>query len=294
MVYHYTTIETFYNMLVTYKSSEDKEYLEFWASNALNQNDSTELSLGVDDLLPIIRDIEKNSDLTDLRKLSEYNDFDWTPYLIGQMPRNIDESFRTLKYAPFTVSFSKEMDMLLMWAMYANNGNGICMSFDETKLKCSQSDLWPVADSVFYEKNPKLYFEIVKELYKMYYKEIENIYTRQGTHHVKQKHLVGMLAAISPFIKDKAFEKEAEYRIVFYKVSDESPIVYTRLTSRLNVINYVKVKIPLDALQNIIVGPCADYNGTRALLVDNMKSCGIVRDYDKGFIQKSKVPYRWY
>ena len=294
MVYHYTTIETFYNMLATYQSSDDKDHLEFWASSALNQNDSTELSLGVNDILPIIHDIEKNSETTEFRKLSKNKVFDWIPYLTGQTPVDIDKSYRTLRLAPFTVSFSKRKDLLLMWTMYANNGNGICLAFDENKLICPQSGLHPMADNVFYEKDPQLYYGIIKTLHEMYLKEIQEMNLLQGIHHSKQKALIGMISAISPFFKHNSFKEEEEYRIAYYKVSDNNPNIFTRLTNRLNEINYVKVKIPLEALQYIIIGPCADFNRTKSLLVENMKANDIVRDYDGNFIHTSKVPYRLY
>jgi hypothetical protein len=294
MVYHYTTIETFYNMLATFHSSDDKEHLEFWASCSLNQNDPTELSLGVDEILPVIRDVEKNIETTDFRKLSNYKAFNWIPFLIGQTPVDIDKSYRTPRLAPFTVSFSKRKDLLLMWTMYANNGNGICLAFDENRLICPQSGLHPMADNVFYEKDPQLYYGIIKMLHEMYLKEIQKMNLLQGIHYSKQKALIGMISAISPFIKHKSFKEEAEYRIAYYKVSDNNPNVYTRLTSRLNVINYVKVKIPLEALQYIIIGPCANYRRVRKLLIEYMKSCNIERDYAKQFIRKSKVPFRLY
>jgi hypothetical protein len=63
MVYHYTTIETFYNMLATYKSSEDKNHLEFWASSIFNQNDKEELSLTAADIMPVVKDIPVLTDL---------------------------------------------------------------------------------------------------------------------------------------------------------------------------------------------------------------------------------------
>ena len=294
MVYHYTTIETFYNMLATFQSSDDKEHLEFWASSSLNQNDPTELSLGVDEILPVIRDIEKNIETTDFRKLSNYKEFDWIPYLTGQTPVDIDKSYRTLRLAPFTVSFSKQKDLLLMWTMYANNGNGICLAFDENRLICPQSGLYPMADNVFYEKDSRLYYGIIKKLHEMYLKEIQEMNLLQGIHHSKQKALIGVISVISPFFKHNSFSDEAEYRVAYYKVSDNAPNVYTRLTSRLNTINYVKVKIPLDALQYIIIGPCVNYRRVRKLLVEYMKSCNIRRDYAKQFIRKSKVPFRLY
>ena len=297
MVYHYTTLESFYNMLSAYKAAEDKDYLLFWASNALNQNDSKELSLRTDDIISVIKRIENelNDNSTYLKKLSIIKELAFVESLSGQEIKNtLDESFRTIKNAPYTVSFSRNRDQMVMWAMYANNGNGICLAFDENKLKCQQPSSYSVSDDVIYDSNPIYYYDVIRAFYEMYHNEVNDEYILQGFYARKIKYLAAMLWTISPFIKDKAFRDEAEYRIAYLPISNDNQQVFTRLTNRMNVINYIKVKVPLAALKYIVIGPCANYRKAKTLLVENMKSCNIEKDYSNGFIRKSKVPYRIY
>ena len=298
MVYHYTTIETFYNMLATYKGSDSKEYLEFWASSIFNQNDKEELSITAEDIMPVVKEIEnsiKMKGFTDLRKLSTVDEQWWIPTLTGQMVKeNIKEFFQNKYNIPYTISFSQHEDKLLMWSMYANDGNGICLAFDEKQLVNRNAYKFAIPDIVTYKKAPKYYKDIIKEFYKMYLKELGEEYIINIIYQLKRKYWECMLMGILPFIKNNAFEDEAEYRVVYYGAGDKNPPVYSRLTSRLNVINYIKVKIPLDALQYIIIGPCANFEQAKKLLVDNMRSCNIVREYEEDFIRGSRIPYRLY
>lgn len=294
MVYHYTTLETFYNILASYKESEDKEYLTFWASNALNQNDLSELSLRVKDIIAVVQDIEKDMSLT-IKKMSTVINEDWIPSLTGyKIKESFDDMLRNAKYSPYTVSFSKKEDSLLMWSMYGNNGTGVCLAFDPQKLIWPQSQLQYIADTVIYDKEPIYYRNVIEQYYDIYRKEVEYDNLLQSIYVKKQEFFVSMLWHIAPFIKNKAFKDEAEYRIAYYATNDGVTPIYTRLTNRLNVINFIKVNIPLESLKHIIIGPCADYRRVKKLLVENMKSCHIDRNYNKGFISKSQVPYRIY
>lgn len=294
MVCHYTTLETFYNMLATYKGSADKDYLTFWASNALNQNDISELSLRVKDIIAVVQDLEKDMSLT-IKKMSTVIDEDWIPSLTGyKLKESFDDMLRNPKYSPYTVSFSKKEDSLLMWSMYGNNGTGVCLAFDPKKLVWPESQLQYIADSVIYDKNPIYYRNIIEQYFEMYREEVEHNNLLQSIYVKKQKFLVSMLWHIAPFIKKKAFEDESEYRIAYYATNDGLTPVYTRLTNRLNVINFIKVKIPLEALNHIIIGPCANYRQVKKLLTENLRTCEIIRDSNNKFIRKSKIPYRVY
>lgn len=285
-------------MLATYKGSDSKEYLEFWASSIFNQNDKEELSITAEDIMPVVKEIEnsiKMKGFTDLRKLSTVDEQWWIPTLTGQMVKeNIKEFFQNKYNIPYTISFSQHEDKLLMWSMYANDGNGICLAFDEKQLVNRNAYKFAIPDIVTYKKAPKYYKDIIKEFYKMYLKELGEEYIINIIYQLKRKYWECMLMGILPFIKNNAFEDEAEYRVVYYGAGDKNPPVYSRLTSRLNVINYIKVKIPLDALQYIIIGPCANFEQAKKLLVDNMRSCNIVREYEEDFIRGSRIPYRLY
>lgn len=297
MVYHYTTIETFYNMLAAYRESEDKDNLVFWASNALNQNDSEELFLRADDIIALIRDLEEKGDFSNMpsyKKISTVQDQWWVPYLTMQDIKDDLNVCNTLKYSPYTISFSHQRDTLLMWTMYANNGNGICLAFEEEKIVNEQPSVYAIADDVIYDKDPKCHTNVIEKYLILYHKEIEQETIINDIYNKKRLFLITMLWGISPFMKNEAFKEEKEFRIAFFRDPLNSPKVYKRLTGRLNEIRYIKVKIPLASLNHIIVGPCADYSRISSLIVENMKSCEISRDYDKGFIQPSRVPYRLY
>ena len=292
MVYHYTTIESFYSMLANYKASEDKDNFIFWASNVLNQNDPKEMSLRYKDIIDVVRKIEDTKPyLHGLKRLSTIKDNDW---LFGYSSENIEKKINIfctdINYSPFTISFSHQLDKLLMWSMYASNGTGLCLAFDEKLIQNDQPDLILISENVSYGNNPDHYIDVVSKLYEMYLNA--PFYIDDPTSQ-KSYFLTMMLSGIAPFIKNKAYEDEHEYRLAYYKTSNDKPKVYTRLTNRLNVVNYVEIRIPMAALKHIVIGPCANYPKVKKLLVENMKSCYIERIY-KSFVSKSEVPYRIY
>ena len=297
MVYHYTTIDTFYNMLASYKEAENYN-LEFWASSILNQNDKEELSLNVGEIMPVLQRYEQSKEgesLTNLQKLTTVEEQWWVPMLTGHSVRgHLNKFFEDKENVPFTISFSKQQDTLLMWTMYANNGNGICLAFDEEEIVKGNAYRYSIADRVFYNKDPRHYEVLINKLYNMYKEEIKDETIINTIYQIKLRYWACMLMGISPFIKNAKFKDEEEFRVVYYKKSYDNPKVYSRLTSRQNIVDYIKVKIPIQALKYIIIGPCANYRRVKKLLVENMKSCNIERDYDKRFIRKSKVPYRIY
>lgn len=293
MIYHYTTVEAFYNILATYKSLEDKDYLIFWASSILNQNDKKELSMSAEKLMPVVKEIERDVKITisNLRKLSTIDEQNWIPTLIGHEVRDSIKGFYHDEInIPYTISFGQYEDKLLMWSMYANNGNGLCLAFDEEILKTTNYHKFVIPDKVVYENDPKKCKEIIRLFYDSYLEEIKNENIIDSIYKLKCSYWERILMGVSPFMKNKAFKDEAEFRFAYF-ITRETP-VYTRLTSHANVINYIKVKIPLEALKHIVIGPCANYKKTKTLLVENMKTCKIEKDYNRSFIRKSQVPYR--
>ena len=95
-------------------------------------------------------------------------------------------------------------------------------------------------------------------------------------------------------MKDKSYEDEAEWRIVFYVEPQSGSLVKSRITNSLNILRYIEVTIPVSALQYIIVGPCADFEKVKALIEQELHDSGISVYTTKGFIKKSQVPYRIY
>lgn len=297
MVYHYTTIETLYNILASYKEAEDKEYFTFWASNALEQNDTEELSFSFKDLYEVLLQVEKNKkengeDLSH-KKLSEA--IEWGKFENknpNEIKDEIDKLVKDREQTPYTLSFSRQKDKLLMWSIYANGGNGICLAFNENKLTKIQAKMTCCIDNVKYNIKKNDLTNLVNQVYDAYLKSFEgddiislNKVFDEGTTYLRM-----MLGLISPFIKNKAFGDEKEWRIAFYKNKETN--IFTRLTGNQNIVHYVKVGLPISALSKIIVGPCANYNNVVDLLQNEASSCGIAKMAKPEFYLKSNVPFR--
>ena len=221
MVYHYTTIDTLYSLLASHKASENKDYFTFWASSALDQNDAEELSLTIDDLYDVVLEVEKEREekvkMLPTVKLSE--SLYWRP--IGEPFYDVKEEladfFKESPNTPFTLSFSRNEDSLLMWSMYANKGNGICLVFDQDKLSSFQTDFFDTSNRVVYGKDKTNYIEIVRLIYDDYLKQFEQDTTFSRDKIFKEGFFTykTLLRLISPFVKNKAFEQEQEWRIIF-------------------------------------------------------------------------------
>ena len=145
---------------------------------------------------------------------------------------------------------------------------------------------------VRYDQNNDYLPNIVSLLYDAYLKSFEgddiislNKVFDEGTTYLRM-----MLGLISPFIKNKAFEDEKEWRIAFYKNKETN--IFTRLTGNQNIVHYVKVGLPISALSKIIVGPCVNYNNVVDLLQNEASSCGIAKMAKPEFYLKSNVPFR--
>ena len=297
MVYHYTTIETLYNILASYKEAEDKEYFTFWASNALDQNDSEELKFDYNELLDAILRVEKEKQKNGVslspKRLSQV--VDWG-FIKGKTPNEVKNVINLLvqdrAHAPYTLSFSRQEDKLLMWSIYANRGNGICLGFNEKRLKSIYTGMMCISGNVRYDQKKDNLTNIVGLLYDAYLNSFEeddkfilNKVYEEGTTYLRM-----MLGLISPFIKNYAFKDEKEWRLVLYQNKEAN--IFTRLTGNQNVIHYVKVGLPISALSKIIVGPCANYDKTIELLMKEASDCGLDKMTKQEFYIKSKVPYR--
>lgn len=294
MVHHYTTIETLYSLLTDYKSSTDKEYLTFWASSILEQNDTEEMFLNMDDIKMIFEDYEKDNKVHEIKKLSLVDNHG---LFIGMNPNEIKDhivsKIRSITEAPFTISFSHNEDKLLMWSMYAKNGTGICLSFDEQQLICGNDNIYTICDSVVYEKKRENYENVIRKIYDEYFFQPKDIIVINNIEYQKINVVEGTLLAIAPFIKNKSFIEESEWRMAFYtNTTDNPPKIYKRITSNLNVVHYIKIKIPVSALKYVTIGPCANYTRVKNLVNQVIKECEIKNIIKTDDIKKSNVPYR--
>ena len=294
MVYHYTSIESFFSLLANFKSSTDKQYFTFWASNILEQKDTEEMSLNLDDIIEILEDYEKGNNVNIFKRLSLVEQH---ALFAGMEPNeikgHITSNIRSLTEAPFTISFSHNEDMLLMWAMYAKNGTGICLSFDEKQLKCGNDNVYTICDSVVYEKKREYYEDVIRKIYDNYYQSSKSIIAINNFEHQKIDTIGSTLLSIAPFIKNNSFKEEAEWRMAFYtNTTDTPPEICTRITGNLNIIHYIKVKLPISALKHITIGPCANDAKVMKMVIEEIKESGIEHIIKPEDISKSSIPYR--
>lgn len=118
ILHHYTTMNTFYNMIehsLCYEDGDPK-YITMWATHYAHQNDPMECHLFFEGL--------KNSTFNYTKK----NKIE----IADEKKQLIQLSWYGLNI--FTISFSKQEDDLTMWRGYGQNGDGISLGFDFSKL----------------------------------------------------------------------------------------------------------------------------------------------------------------
>ena len=253
ILYHYTTMSTFYNMIEHSLQYEDGDihpkYITMWATHYAHQNDPTECQLFFKGL--------ENSILNYART----NKIDIT----SSDKKLIQQPWYGLNL--FTISFSKQEDDLTMWRGYGQNGNGISLGFDFSKLPsslplygadCKERKYRCESDPAYLrieDLNKCNYIdpnkiEIAEDAYK---RAIENIFGQDKTWtDVKQAMLINKYASIYKHYK---YEAEGEWRIV-----KNSTISKYRLGENRSLIPYIEVNVPIDCLSKIIVGPCQNYD----------------------------------
>ena len=147
--------------------------------------------------------------------------------------------------------------------------------------------------SVIYNNDKERYKDVIKKLYKEYLKRNTSHIPIVNCLYIEMRSaLRAMLGGISPFIKNNAFKNEKEWRIANYIFDDDSAKIYKRITHKLNFINYIRTDIPLSALKFVVIGPCADYEKVRNLLMKVSTDYGIKKMGEEKFYKKSQVPYR--
>lgn len=194
MVYHYTTIGTLFSQLSALKTFDNEDYLTFWASNILHQNDLKEFSLKPNDLLEILQEIENESEMQ--KKIDYLKKLSHLPkecILFGKSFEEVVQDIVSHANAEnlYTLSFSRIEDKLLMWSMYAHNGTGICLAFDESKLSFSQNGLLFLPNKVYYDNDEQSYKSVFRDAYNFYLDKVEDTYLYNDIYREKVYILVG-------------------------------------------------------------------------------------------------------
>lgn len=233
--YHYTSIETLYNMLD--KSIEmDKEtrekYLKLRATNIEYLNDTTERKLFTDALY---------------NKLLQYGQDKNSPITTAQR-----EQFNLLCTSEiYVISFSELQDDLNMWRGYAGNGVGANIGFNFSNIQ----PFYPTENGYF--KMERAY-KLVKCKYYLpeecdiEFSLVENIYNflKYGGKTFDNVRLMQDIMNFAVIHKHKAYSPEKEWRLY------STPTTMPQFTFSNGIVRpYIDFKIPVDAITSITFGP---------------------------------------
>lgn len=288
LLYHYTPLKTFHDIVRNVLDSKDDEKsFEFWASSSFCMNDIAEFIHGYNVLkmlLPSFEDkIEERLRLSQLESQTA---------IVGKSSNYVSKLIRDnaviMERMPYVISFSFMPDYLPMWYMYADRGEGVCLGFEMDEIVEAGMYVWPVIYN--YEKIEKDYKDgvkcMIKDVYSDYLKRVDNI-----KHDIyllwdeKMSAIRVMCTLLSPIFKHPAFDYECEYRLVQYGCEDK---VERRQTEKGTVISYAKIHIPFQALKKVIIGPCADSKASHAIHTE-LRSCDPQHIVE---IESSLLPYR--
>lgn len=282
-VYHYTSLETLYTII----SGVKDDFFTFHAGSVYTMNDSEEMKRGYDYIkkyLPLIEEelkVPKEHRLLNLTNNKDVN---------KNIKKNFGEWIINDDNTNFVISFSSEPDILPMWALYGNNGEGVCLEFSpyvikkfyEQRLKEKNIQ---INRCVYNEEEIKVYtIGDLSIIYKMFLEGVSD--EKKTDPYEKVKYLAIMCGIIGAYVKHPGFEYEKEIRMNVFR-----NIKYWRFheTRYGHQSAYVEVPIPIASLTNIIVGPAANMEYVNNALKLRLRTIGV-----KIEPIQSKIPFRLY
>lgn len=271
--YHYTTQETLCSMLNKYRediSNGAQENLIFWASSIFTMNDPQEMKYGRDKLEKIL-----NFDEEFYQILNEYR--------LNMSSAEFDKVLYDYSHTPYVLSFSTNRDDLAMWAMYGNEGRGVALKFNKYIQSVIPGAICSSIKEVNYDEGIR--YEILQDIYNKGITEWTNQQDENVKKKIKERTLSEFYARICSYYKTKGYSKENEYRINFFDV----PFDKIRFRSRDNmIVPYIEAPVSVSYLEEIIIGPCFDFNEAKITLGYLLKCC----DLERIVLSKSDIPYR--
>ena len=273
-VYHYTKMETLFAILEGYRHNKENGFLPFRASCIYYMNDPREMTIGFDAVKKFLPEYEKSTEYN--MDLSEvYLDADNENQCRKEcIERPVDGTIES-GMIPYTSSFSTKEDFLPMWKMYGEDFKGVCLKFDLSEL------------TKYLNENSQFGFVSYDgEVDDSYLKEVFfNIYDWEARHYKpigineKIEELSLLCACISPFVKSSDWAYEQEFRIEIYRFFnleiDRESLRKHKFNGliRKRVEPYVYYPICPNALQEIIIGPHADYITDEHIIRKELNEC---------------------
>lgn len=283
-LYHYTTGTGLLGMLKNY--SADNPNITMWATHYMYMNDPIEYTYGQNICLDIIDLVEEELNIPKIERVKEivlskeYND------LIKSARFEIDIHKSS---CPYIISLSQAYDSLYMWKMYAVNGNGLAIKFDEVELIMN---LFNLKKCVYHKSEsvslPDSIKQQIKESYMEFAQEMDKAGMNTQNNQIYKAHYIFTLISVTIgiCIKSSAYQPEQEVRITPRK--EDKNILFRERNGI--IIPYIEQSIPFSCIESITVGPTADFDRVRESILLFLKSKGI--NWGLNNIIKSEVPYR--
>lgn len=283
IIYHYTSIAAIQGMIDKY--TKDSPYLTMWATHSQFLNDPTEYEYGKIVGQKLLEEVEQKLNIAEADRLSfTMYDESMKQYFV-QCERGISCYADSLYMAtPFVISFSKNRDLLPMWTSYGKNGRGIAIGFNRESLE-KHNNHFTVKDC-YYDYDGSDYTPLKNKIKYWYEMMLQNINgASEGYARVCQIELIMTINAhVAAYIKHESYKYEQEVRCKVIKSSE----IKFRESNGL-IIPYTELRIPIDAIEEIIIGPTQDAERMKLAIEMLLKTNGIYRDIK---IKKSKIPYR--
>lgn len=290
MIAHYTTIEAIHGMISSATKENGTFYINLWASNIFALNDPDEFRYGYHVLQKWLPEVESELNVMEDEKLSRI----WSIAGIEKkkhsfLNEELEQSIYNQEKTPYVLSFSHEIDNLPMFRMYSNDASGICIVFSYARLK-NTLRLYDVCYDSKIHKHGYSAYNMLKSVYRQYLVELhEHNLENSNKFKFMLERLVSYTSIIAAYIKCRDYKYEEEMR--HWEQNSPTDGVKFRMNKNGNIIPYKNVPIPLDAISQLIIGPCADFETTEYMIDLNFKSKGIKEIPP---IVKSNIKYRRY
>lgn len=215
-----------------------------WATNINFLNDEHEFQHA----LNLIRDIIPTSNITpDMKDHSIYVKY----------RKQIEKALKTLgEYTSesiFTLSFSKETDLLSQWRGYCSDNKGYCLVFDVNGVHEKVKELYKdsyLVDCV-YDKEKKE--SQIRKLLNSYWTQYNTKMDDDAKKNVIND-LVKEIMLLASYFKHPSFSEEKEKRIVINLDSTENNNLKFR-EGIFSLIPYIELKASKEYLKRICIGP---------------------------------------
>lgn len=280
ILYHYTTMNTFYAMMersLCYEGEDyHPKYLKMWATHYAHQNDPMECKIFFGGLQKAVKSYTNQHNIV----------------LSPEDEQLLHEPWYGMGI--YTVSFSEQEDDLTMWRGYGQNGDGICLGFDFSKLPqlpiphlldYESNDEVPEMDKTILYQNDRpskcIYvkphdFLIPKEAIS---RTIDNLLSENKEW--REIIQIGIRDEYAPLFKHYKYEQEKEWRMV----CNGDKVKY-RIVNDRDMIPYLEVKISIDCLRKIVIGPCVSSKENAMNVKKYLISKSINAD-----VEESEIPY---